>query len=240
MVFIYDDAQFTLGRLYFSGYGDIEANPEYAIYWLSKAANQRNIEATYKLAVIYLSGKLVPRNLEYGVSLLRRLTEKEYPYTSALYVLGLCYENGWGVLLDIQQSIKLFKRAMSEIGGHAESEIEYDKIIRIHNITEDVQVTRNEIPIIPKHENIGIYSDDGIHAWQTHKTDLDKLYTQRIAEISKHGYGIYARHHMFTVGASGELVPVQYPDPISLEQMVGYERERGIVVENTKALLAGK
>ena len=71
-------------------------------------------------------------------------------------------------------------------------------------------------------------------AWQTHKTDLDKLYTQRIAEISKHGYGIYARHHMFTVGASGELVPVQYPDPISLEQMVGYERERGIVVENTK------
>ena len=36
------------------------------------------------------------------------------------------------------------------------------------------------------------------------------------------------------------MVPVQYPDPISLEQMVGYERERGIVVENTKALLAGK
>ena len=77
-------------------------------------------------------------------------------------------------------------------------------------------------------------------SWQTHKTDLDKLYTQRVAEIDKHGYGIYARHHMFTVGASGELVPVQYPDPISLEQMVGYERERGIVVENTKALLAGK
>lgn len=41
-------------------------------------------------------------------------------------------------------------------------------------------------------------------AWQTHKTDLDKLYTQRVAEISKHGYGIYARHHMFTVGASGD------------------------------------
>ena len=77
-------------------------------------------------------------------------------------------------------------------------------------------------------------------AWQTHKTDLDALYTRRVAEISKHGYGIYARHHMFTVGASGDLIPVQYPDPITLEQMVGYERERSIVVENTKALLAGK
>ena len=71
-------------------------------------------------------------------------------------------------------------------------------------------------------------------AWQTHKTDLDALYTRRVAEISKHGYGIYARHHMFTVGASGDLIPVQYPDPITLEQMVGYERERSIVVENTK------
>ena len=77
-------------------------------------------------------------------------------------------------------------------------------------------------------------------AWQTHKTDLDALYTQRVAEIAKHGYGIYARHHMFTVGAGGELVPVQYPDPISLEQLVGYDRERSIVVDNTKALLAGK
>lgn len=77
-------------------------------------------------------------------------------------------------------------------------------------------------------------------SWQTHKTDLDLLYRKRVAEISKHGYGIYARHHMFTVSACGDLIPVQFPDPISLDSMVGYERERSIVVENTKALLNGK
>ncbi len=76
--------------------------------------------------------------------------------------------------------------------------------------------------------------------WQTHKIDLAACYMARVAEIGRHGYGIYARHHMFTVGANGDILPVQYPDPISLDQMVGYERERSVVVENTKALLAGK
>ncbi len=76
--------------------------------------------------------------------------------------------------------------------------------------------------------------------WQTHPTDLNTLYAKRVAEIDRHGYGIYARYHMFTVGASGELLPVQYPDPISLDSMVGYERERKVVVENTRTLLAGQ
>ena len=75
--------------------------------------------------------------------------------------------------------------------------------------------------------------------WQTHPTDLYTLYQQRVAEISRHGYGIYAQYHMFTVDGGGELLPVQYPDPICLEKMVGYERERKIVVENTRALLKG-
>ncbi len=76
--------------------------------------------------------------------------------------------------------------------------------------------------------------------WQTHSTDLDRLYSKRIGEINRHGYGIYARYHMFTVDAGGNLMPVQYPDPINLEQMVGYKRERQIVIDNTKALLDGK
>lgn len=77
-------------------------------------------------------------------------------------------------------------------------------------------------------------------AWQTHRVDLKALYAQRVAEIERHGYGIYARYHMFTVKPGGDLMPVRYPDTISLTGLVGYERERAVVVENTKALLAGK
>ncbi len=76
--------------------------------------------------------------------------------------------------------------------------------------------------------------------WQTHAIDLTALYEKRMKEIHRHGYGMYARYHMFTVGRSGEIIPVRYPDTISLESMVGYEQERQVVVDNTKILLQGK
>ena len=44
---------------------------------------------------------------------------------------------------------------------------------------------------------------------------------------------------MFTVSRSGEILPVQHPDPIRLENMVGYERERKQAADNIRALLAG-
>ena len=156
-----DEAQYILGLFYLSGYANIDANPEIALYWLNKAANQRHNGATFKLATIYLSGKIVPHNYEYSVNLLRKLTEKERPYIPALCALGLCYEYGWGVPSNLLQSIKLFKRAMNQNGGHTPSEIEFDKIIRIHNIADDTQVDSNELPAIPMEANSGIYSDDG-------------------------------------------------------------------------------
>ncbi len=76
--------------------------------------------------------------------------------------------------------------------------------------------------------------------WKTHAVDLVALYHENLANIHKNGYGIYARYAMFGVNDTGKLVPVQYPDAISLEQMIGYTRERQIVIDNTKALLEGK
>lgn len=76
--------------------------------------------------------------------------------------------------------------------------------------------------------------------WQTHTVDFVQLYQKRMTEIHRRGYGIYARYHMFTIGRSGEMIPVRYPDTISLEQMAGYQQERQVVIDNTKALLDGK
>ncbi len=75
--------------------------------------------------------------------------------------------------------------------------------------------------------------------WTVRTIDLCADYAVRIAEIERHGYGIFARYHMFTVSPAGTLVPVQYPDPIRLEEMVGYERERKAAEENILALLRG-
>ena len=74
--------------------------------------------------------------------------------------------------------------------------------------------------------------------WETNGIDLPAAYAQRMSEVGKKGYGMFAKHHVFTV-ENGQLVPVKYPDPQRLSELPGYEKEREKVIANTKALLAG-
>ena len=69
---------------------------------------------------------------------------------------------------------------------------------------------------------------------------LKDIYMHRAKNIGKYGYGIYAKHKMFYVDGNGCIVPVLHPDKTELADLVDYERERQAVIDNTKALLAGK
>lgn len=76
--------------------------------------------------------------------------------------------------------------------------------------------------------------------WQvTPDADFHAAYEARRAAVGQKGYGIFARHHVFTL-EEGRLVPVRYPDPQRLSELPGYEREREKVIANTRALLEGK
>ncbi len=74
----------------------------------------------------------------------------------------------------------------------------------------------------------------------TTKLHLKDIYHHRVENIGKYGYGIYATHRMFCVDENGCIVPVLHPDKTELCDLVDYERERQTVMDNTKALLAGK
>ena len=74
--------------------------------------------------------------------------------------------------------------------------------------------------------------------WETADLDLPAAYAQRMSEVGKKGYGMFAKHHVFTV-ENGKLIPVKYPDPQRLSELPGYEKEREKVIANTRALLAG-
>ena len=67
--------------------------------------------------------------------------------------------------------------------------------------------------------------------------DFAAVYTRRLAEIKSRGFGIFASHHMFTLGDGGAVLPVQNPDPQRLSELFGYQRERESVIINTRALL---
>lgn len=81
--------------------------------------------------------------------------------------------------------------------------------------------------------------DGFLPRYNTEKADFSKIYADRIHNIAKYGYGIYSQYHVFVID-NGKIVPVEYPDSISLSQLSGYERERGEVIDNTLALLVGK
>jgi len=74
----------------------------------------------------------------------------------------------------------------------------------------------------------------------TTKLRLKDIYLHRTENIGKYGYGIYAKNRMFYVDDGGVIVPVLHPDKTELSHLIDYERERQIVIDNTKALLAGK
>ena len=79
---------------------------------------------------------------------------------------------------------------------------------------------------------------DFLPRWETAQLDLPAAYAQRMSEVGRKGYGMFAKHHVFTV-ENGQLVPVKYPDPQRLSELPGYEKEREKVIANTRALLAG-
>ena len=80
--------------------------------------------------------------------------------------------------------------------------------------------------------------DGFLPEWNTSTFDLKSIYHDRIANIHKIGYGIFAQYHMFSIN-NGEIVPIKHPDPQRLDQLTDYELERNKVIKNTEALLTG-
>ena len=87
--------------------------------------------------------------------------------------------------------------------------------------------------------------DAYIPGWKAHSIDLEALYFDRLAEIGKHGFGMFAKHRMFHMELTDRnekgyvLEPAVYPDSIALPDLIGYELQRQQIIDNTKALLSG-
>jgi predicted AAA+ superfamily ATPase len=71
-------------------------------------------------------------------------------------------------------------------------------------------------------------------------------WSELVKDLADHyrqaGAGIFGSFHAFRWvprDGAGELEGIAAPDPISLDQIIGYEAERGLLVQNTEHFLAG-
>jgi len=86
----------------------------------------------------------------------------------------------------------------------------------------------------------GLQEMDFLPVFGAQPVQLADGYRRRLHALGRYGYGIYARHHMFYLGTQGSIVPVVHPDSIRLNELVDYQREKQLILDNTCALLAGR
>jgi hypothetical protein len=136
------------------------------------------------------------------------------------YVLKLVLEN---------ENLYMLKKGEGKATGMLLDECLANELFLLEQLAE-----------IPCEELISAIDYDGfLPRYITQKADFSKIYADRIHNINKFGYGIYSQYHVFVID-NGKIVPVEFPDDISLSKLSGYERERGEVIDNTLALLSGK
>ena len=80
--------------------------------------------------------------------------------------------------------------------------------------------------------------DGFLASWTVSDVDIKAAYHAQIDNIQSTGYGIFAKYNGFTV-SKGQLVPIRSMDTQTLDSLYGYQRERNLVLENTRALVEG-
>jgi hypothetical protein len=86
----------------------------------------------------------------------------------------------------------------------------------------------------------GLAWNGPLPGFETPRVSLAADYAERVGNIGRYGYGMYARHRMFYLDGSGRITPVLNPDPIRLESLVDYRSQQDVILANTRALLAGR
>lgn len=143
-----------------------------------------------------------------------------YNYCFSDFLCRTVYEDENKYIISTAQNSEI----PSVLANNAKAELEL--FSRLTELTaEELCETLNFGGYIPHFEN--------------HRVDFVKTYGERLKNINRFGYGVFASAKMFRV--SGEdILPVRAADEISYESFVGYENERKKVLDNTQALIDGK
>lgn len=105
-------------------------------------------------------------------------------------------------------------------------------------LEEELALMQEISQLTPKLLRAGIDYDGFLAGWTVSDVDIAASYYAQIDNIGSTGYGIFARYNGFTV-KNAQLVPIRSMDTQTLDSLYGYQRERNLVLENTRALVEG-
>jgi len=117
-------AQYQLGVAYFKGAG-IERDPQLALKWIEKAANQGYGEAQYTLGAMYHGGRGALQSFPLALKWFEQAAQQNH--AEAQYSLGAMYRNGQGVPVDKPKAYVWFNLAAAQ--GHERAREARDNLL---------------------------------------------------------------------------------------------------------------
>ena len=109
----------------------------------------------------------------------------------------------------------------------------------VSNVQGELAILQRVADLTPEALTASLKWEGYLPGFAVKHVDIADNYRRRCENIGRYGYGIYAKYHMFYVN-NGQIVPVLHPDGTQLADLVDYQREKKIILDNTLALLAGK
>lgn len=162
----------------------------------------------------------------------------------------------WEASLSYGEFVSRLYRAGGDLGRHIQRAVEQDENVCIRaagrgealpeylvwTVEAELKTLQAAADLTPETLALPLLKKNSeyLPRFGTTKADLAALYRKRLADVGRYGWGIYARHHMFYLDESGRVVPVRHPDGVRLSELVDYRREQELILDNTRALLAGR
>ena len=161
------------------------------------------------------------KHSEDGVRLYSDFVSRLYPHTASLteYVRSLMVKDDNFYVKGIAAGLDMSE----EITGAAFAEI--DVLAQIASVkSEDIKAALGYEGYLP--------------SWKTHRADFRYDFMEKMKNIAKTGYGIFAEYTFFRVD-DGQIIPVVHPDYQEMDRLFEYKRERDLILKNTEALING-
>lgn len=148
----------------------------------------------------------------------------------------------------------LYRTGKRTLAGHIQSIVNNDENAYIRmagngaqpwpemeaDVWAELAILQAVADLTPETLRTGLDWDGYLPQFAVKQLSIAESYRERCENISRYGYGIYAKYHMFYLSPESRIVPVRNPDTTRLSSLVDYKREQQIILDNTNALLDGK
>ena len=147
------------------------------------------------------------------------------------------YESGYAALATyVQDAVNNGENILTRLIGRGDE----PSSVLLQSMAVELRTLQAVADLTPTRLRGGLAWSGPLPEFETPRVDIAADYGRRIADAGRYGFGRYAQYTMFFLDEQGKIVPVRNPDRTRLSELVDYKREQQVILDNTRALLAGK